>query len=252
MPATPTPSRTLLATAAWIFLGWTAIGAVVMAVGIDVEWVRRAALPPWVEAPAVAILNLSDALWITLGAGLALASETRRVGARPALRSFAILAVAAGAAEWIGATTGLLFGDYAYTDRFGLRLGGVLPYTIPLAWYLVLTGAAEVADKFPLGKLGRLLAVGGLAVVTDINLEPVAIHVRGYWFWNGDPTAAPPLFNYLTWFLLAAVLSPVVGRRHEPETPTEDPRGLLLSPATLLLAMNALFLVAHLGRWVRE
>lgn len=238
---------------AGFFILWSLVGGLVMAAGINEAWIIRAAVPEWSRAAGLAILRGSDALWISLAAWLVFRHEKFRLGRSAALRSFGIIAVVSGAAEWLGATTGWLFGHYDYTGQFGWRLGGVLPFTIPLAWYAVVTGACRLLDQWrPLPVASRGLLAAGLATLTDINLEPVAIHIRNYWQWTDGPggpvLANPPLFNYLTWFLLSGLLSLSVA---EPGMAKREPLAQArvgLHPVAVVAWMNALFLLAHLGR----
>lgn len=238
-----------------VFLIWTCVGAVVMAFGIQESSIESAGLPGWLAAAAVQILRLSDALWICLAALLVAGHEMARRGVGITLGAFALIAVISGLAEWVGATTGLLFGNYEYTTRFGILIGGVLPFTIPLAWVIVLTGAARIPliERIPSLPL-RCLAIAAVATLTDLNLEPVAIHVREYWVWSdaaGEHLAWAPLSNYVTWFVLSAVLAfPLAIRsRKSVVPPPQLPR--LAHPAVVLLLMNGLFLAANLGLWLR-
>lgn len=225
-----------------------------MAAGINEAFVGRAAIPETVRTLALGILRVSDALWITLAAGLVFAHEARRSGWAVTGRAFAIIAVASGAAEWLGASTGWLFGDYDYSGQFGWRIGGVLPFTIPLAWFIVVTGARRLAERLPWqGAWLRALVAAVLATLTDVNLEPVAIHVRGYWQWTDGPggalRAAPPLFNYACWFGLAFLLARAVPTGPRKACIAEGPRAP--GPIAVLVWMNVLFALAHLGRRVR-
>jgi len=235
-----------------LFLIWSAVGAIVMALALDEDAVRRLIGGEMAGNLFGAILRVSDALWLTLAAVLALRWQFRRDGLASTLRTFGLIAAVSGFAEWMGATTGLLFGSYDYSPSFGLLIGGVLPFTIPLAWYTVLMGAAWVADHLPNPHpAARSGLIASIATLTDVNLEPVAIHVRGYWIWTiseSDPTplAWAPASNYLTWFILAAALSFAIPRLR----PSENPPGRI-HPGILLLAMNILFAAANLGLMLR-
>lgn len=225
-----------------------------MAFGVQESSIENAALPDWLTAAAIHILRLSDALWICLAALLVTGHEMARRGAGVTIGAFALIALISGLAEWVGATTGLLFGNYEYTTRFGLLIGGVLPFTIPLAWVIVLTGAARLPliERIPSLPL-RCLAIAAVATLTDFNLEPVAIHVREYWVWAGAAGESldwAPLSNYVTWFVLSAVLAlPLAVRSRAASPSSELPR--LAHPAVVLLLMNGLFLAANFGLWLR-
>lgn len=238
----------------WFFAIWSVVGGLVMAAGINEALVARVEMPEMLRTAAMAILRVSDALWITLAAGLVFAHEARRQHVGETSRSFAIIAVASGAAEWLGASTGWLFGDYDYSGQFGWRIGGVLPFTIPLAWFIVVTGACRLAEMLPwTGAWLRAMVAAAVATMTDVNLEPVAIHVRGYWQWTEGPGGplrdVPPLYNYVCWFLLALLLAHAVPRGEAK--PSQSGRWSTPGPLAVLLWMNVLFLLAHVGRWIR-
>ena len=239
-----------LSPVATVFLIWSLVGGLVMAAGITAESFADA--PAWLRPIAAGIMRGADALWICLAAWLVWDHEARLCGKSRAAVVFAGIALVSGAAEWLGATTGMLFGHYSYSGQFGWRLGGVLPFTIPLAWYAVVTGACRLCDRLhPWPLPVRAIMAGALATATDFNLEPMAMHSRGYWQWTDGPGGAllawPPMSNFLTWFALASLLAPAVPRRC-PEPVGGIPGGL--SPVAVLAAMNFLFLLAHVGRWI--
>ena len=85
--------------------------------------------------------------------GFAHAVETR--GWRRALLLFGSGALISLGMEALGAGTGLLFGNYSYTDKLGGKLFGLVPWLIPVAWCSLLYPAWHL----PLGKskwLGRM------------------------------------------------------------------------------------------------
>jgi uncharacterized membrane protein len=247
----------LLTRPGWFFLIWSVIGGMVMALGLDEAWVRGSGAPDVLLNLTCAILRVADALWITLAAALVLRHELHGQGETKAMLTLLAIALPSAAAEWLGTTTGLLFGHYQYTGQFGWRIGGVLPYTIPLAWYAVVVGSCRMLDGFaprlPPGM--RPILAAALATATDFNLEPVAMHVRDYWQWSDGPGGAalarPPAFNFLSWFVLAALLAHAVPVQRAAEIPLGPPRPRPMNPAAILGLMNLLFLLAHLGRWWR-
>jgi putative membrane protein len=244
-----------LSKASWFFLVWSMIGGFVMAAGLDQADVGRFGLPDSIQSLARIILSASDALWIVMAAVFVFHHECRNCGPRRAIQVFLAIGIPSAAAEWIGATTGLLFGSYDYMDQFGWRLWGVLPFTIPLAWYIVVVGSCRLLEFLPaMPAIAKITAAGALATLTDVNLEPVAIHIRGYWLWtngeNGLPLCSPPISNYLTWFILSAALALAVPLSNRKPVRTAAPRNLC--PAGILIVMNLLFLLAHLGRLLRN
>ena len=121
--------------------------------------------------------------------------------------------------ELIGVNTSLLFGSYAYGNVLGPSYSDV-PFMIGVNWFIIIyccgisvsmllekasaklaemTGAPSKALKvFSVMSDGAMLAV-----FFDWVMEPAAVKL-GYWQWLGDGSI--PFYNYLTWFILSAVL----------------------------------------------
>ena len=103
------------------------------------------------------------------------------------------------AVEFLGVNYGLIFGEYAYGNNLGLKIGGV-PLLIGANWVMLtfITGAvaALFSDRSPL----KAAVFGAfLMVLIDLVIEPVA---PKFDFWEfADVTA--PLSNYIGWFLVA-------------------------------------------------
>lgn len=245
----------------WIvFLVWTAVGFVVMPLGLD-----ETRLGAWLGgkssdfgASVLAFLRMSDAVWICLAATVVYLSTAVAEGLRLTRIWAGIILLSAALFEWIGATTGFPFGPYVYTDRFGLRIGDVLPFTIPLAWFIILLGSrALVLQLRPAAaRLELALGVALLGLLTDLNLELIAWKERGYWLWHPAAAAAgqpvpswPPLQNFLSWFVLFFLLTCALpasagSQLHRPAWSGRR------SIAVFLL-MNTLFLLTNIARWWR-
>lgn len=121
--------------------------------------------------------------------------------------------------EWLGTSTGLLFGNYEYGTALGTRYKNV-PLLIGINWFIIMyccgcsiqmlfnrLAAATKDEDIKQSKWMRWLSVvldgAMLAVVVDLFLEPAAIKL-GYWRWLGDGTV--PWFNYSSWFVVSALL----------------------------------------------
>ncbi|MBV9127154.1 MAG: carotenoid biosynthesis protein, partial [Verrucomicrobia bacterium] len=172
----------------WIvFLVWTGVGFIVLPFDLSEARVRAWLLPehPQLTAAIAALLRVSDATWMSLAALNVYFATVASEGLRIARRWAGAILLGSAVFEWIGATTGLPFGPYVYTERFGLRLGDVLPFTIPLAWLVILLGARATVLCWRPAITRTELAIGValLAVLTDVNLEFIAWNVRGYWLW---------------------------------------------------------------------
>ncbi len=172
------------------FIVWASVGVLVAAF--------RRTLPPW--------LAFADALFMTLAAANVLFAMARRDGWPAAACSFAIVCAGSATIETVGALTGWPFGPYTYSDRMGLRVAGVLPFTIPLAWWAVLGSGHYLAALVWRDRPRLLLAVATAvwAAATDWILEPFAWRIKAYWQWDA---AAVPLQNYAAWFIVAFLLA---------------------------------------------
>ena len=132
---------------------------------------------------------------------------------------FLIIAVVTGfGVEALGVNTGIIFGDYTYSDVLGFQLFNV-PLIIGLNWFIIIycTGMFTMAyENYMLRKLNengltitnRLKMISFmvdatlLAVFFDWIMEPVAIQL-GYWQWQGNTV---PIYNYLSWVIVSALL----------------------------------------------
>lgn len=101
-------------------------------------------------------------------------------------------------AEWIGTSTGYLFGDYYYGETLGAQVLKV-PLIIALNWYAIVLASASLFVTIKLPLWAKSFLSGLAAMLLDLVLEPVAIRF-GFWFWNSDI----PLYNYICWFFLAS------------------------------------------------
>lgn len=104
--------------------------------------------------------------------------------------------------EVIGTHTGVIFGGYTYGDALGINLFDA-PVLIGLNWLVVTLGGLQIAKQATQNTYLQILLTGGIAVVFDFVLEPVAIAL-GYWKWDGGII---PFQNYIAWFFIAVLIS---------------------------------------------
>jgi putative membrane protein len=113
--------------------------------------------------------------------------------------------------EAFGVATGALFGDYAYSDQLGPKAFGLVPFIIPIAWFMVLYPASATAGFLlavvlpGLAGWRRALLHSGLAALAmtawDLSLDPRMVE-GGYWAWQGGGAYfGIPLSNYLGWWI---------------------------------------------------
>jgi uncharacterized membrane protein len=114
--------------------------------------------------------------------------------------------------ESVGVATGLVYGPYHYTDQLGPKFLGLVPYLIPLAWFMMLYPSLLIAahltpeDWTPV-KRGLAVAALGALVMTawDLALDPFMVKA-GHWVWDvsGDYFGIP-LQNYFGWWVTSFV-----------------------------------------------
>jgi putative membrane protein len=215
--------------------------------------------PAWLqtESSQVALRigwKFSGPTYVVLGALAALTHAASRIGIRRAL-----LLLVAGfgislGAELLGTTTGIPFGPYSYTTLLGWRVGGRVPFPIPLSWFymiyasLAILGRRLAPDGGSTGRL-RWAALAGLVLTAwDVAMDPAMSFATAHWTWH---TAGffygMPLVNWFGWWLTGSTVAwvmlcvlpqPEVAARVSP------------SPQPLVLyAVNGLFPIAICVRY---
>lgn len=220
------------------FLAWSGAGLIFTLLHVSPETVLQWPLPRWLVRFIGFCLATGDPILIILAFANTHLNAARQWSGPLARHWGLLLLVASLAIETLGACTGIPFGSYHYTDRFGPLLG-VVPMTIPLAWYVVVTNSLFIVrTMMPHGsRLTEAALTGLLCTAYDFILEPFATAVKHYWIWAGESI---PLQNYASWFVLGGLLvwlfAPTVSTRFR-----RDPRPILILLVTLLIFVA--------GRW---
>ena len=115
--------------------------------------------------------------------------------------------------ESVGVATGLVYGPYHYTDQLGPKFLGLVPYLIPVAWFMVSYPSFVIADwlvpsnwnPYRAGRWPRLLcvaALGGLVMTAwDLIMDPIMV-AGGHWVWDVQGAYfGIPVQNFLGWWL---------------------------------------------------
>ncbi len=160
-------------------------------------------------------MDYGGATHIIFGALTLLAFGSATIGWRKTLIFFAIAVPVSLSAELIGTTTGLPFGEYAYTSGLGMKVLDRVPFTIPLSWfYLGLTsyllGLSFARRYFPRRRsLAGVVAGVYLLVVWDLVLDPAMAHEAmpvKFWQWfDTGPYFGMPVINFLGWALTGTI-----------------------------------------------
>ncbi|MBK9122515.1 MAG: carotenoid biosynthesis protein [Chloroflexi bacterium] len=185
--------------------------AVLVAVGAWVLSMIALPIARWVAGDGVIpAMTTVSALFQVSAVLIALRAtwSTTRVAA-----TFAIVAVLTFGAEWLGSTTGVPFGDYAYTDGLQPQVAGV-PLLIPVAWMMMLGPSWAVAQRvtaaLPFGPLRTIAfaAISGAAMTAwDLYLDPQMV-AWGFWQW-AEPVGyfGIPWVNFAGWFVVSFLVT---------------------------------------------
>ncbi len=111
------------------------------------------------------------------------------------------------AAEVVGVHTGKLFGNYAYGDTLGPKWLDVPPL-IGLNWVIMTYLAGVLAQRLPLGELGRTLVAALLMVGFDLCVELPAGRFD-FWHWTAGVI---PFRNFRDWFILSCLAQMLFNR----------------------------------------
>ncbi|MCS7009762.1 MAG: carotenoid biosynthesis protein [Anaerolineales bacterium] len=146
------------------------------------------------------------------GFAFALSHAVQRRGWKAALVFLAIVFIVSLTFESIGVATGLIYGRYHYTDKLGPRFLGLVPYLIPVAWYMMMYASLVIADRLTpsawsgVGRTLTVAAVAGLVMTAwDLVMDPMMVASR-HWIWEeGGAYFGIPLQNFFGWWLTTFV-----------------------------------------------
>ena len=206
-----------------LFIIWTVVAACLWTSGIGEQEIRNSVANPGFRDALVVIVNAADTIWLILATTNLYLALAERIGLGDArLWTLAILATATVVAA-ASVRTGWPIGGRALATRL-----------LPRASHLQIAAAT-----------------GALALLTAINLEPLASKVRFFWFWyvpGAHVAGQAPWRNYITWWLVATALAFFLRERKVVATPHPSST----RPALVLILFNAVFLVAHLALAIRR
>ncbi len=142
------------------------------------------------------------------GFSFALLHAGQREGWWRALRLLALVFAVSLLFESVGVATGLIYGPYHYTHKLGPLFLGLVPYLIPVAWFMMSYPSFVIADRLiPPGwkrwqRILSIAAVGGLAMTAwDLVMDPIMV-AGGHWVWDVNGAYhGIPLQNFLGWWV---------------------------------------------------
>ncbi len=166
---------------------------------ISIGFVATVGRPPAVMTPLTTLVTF---LFAVLHAGASF-------GWRRGFTLLALVVVIGLAFESTGVATGLVYGPYHYTDQLGAKFLGLVPYIIPVAWFMMIYPSFRIANDLAARLLpegfwrGVLTAALGAVVMTawDLAMDPMMV-AAGHWVWE-QPGAffGVPIQNFWGWWL---------------------------------------------------
>ncbi len=178
----------------------------------------------WASSPTAAQvfafgIHYAGSLHILFGAATMLLFGMLSVGRRKTLIFFAAATTISLSMELLGTGTGFPFGAYSYTTFLGFKIGGRVPYSIPLSWFYMgftsfLLAHVLVARLMLRRKTFWSLALGVyFLTVWDLALDPAMAsqHLRiHFWVWHDTgPYFGMPIRNLVGWMLTGLIFMSV-------------------------------------------
>lgn len=168
------------------------------------------------------------------------------------LPAFAAVCGVSFVSEHMGTGYGIPFGEYAYTGLLGAKLGGRVPFLIPVSWFLMAVPSYALARYgFPRkDQLAPRLALStAFLVAWDLALDPAMSFLTPYWVW-GDPGAyyGMPAVNLLGWAVTGVVLMSLLEALGARERVALVPVGWMAA-YWAAVALMPLGMLAAAGAW---
>ncbi|WP_188465088.1 carotenoid biosynthesis protein [Marivirga lumbricoides] len=104
-------------------------------------------------------------------------------------------------AEYIGVSTGILFGNYLYPTTLGPQWMDV-PIIIGVNWFILTFCVWALLKNLKLYPILTILLSTIVTVLIDTLIEPVAIQLN-FWKWENNSI---PFQNYIGWALISFII----------------------------------------------
>ncbi|MCU0486881.1 MAG: carotenoid biosynthesis protein [Anaerolineales bacterium] len=162
-----------------------------------------------------------------LALSFALLHGSLRLGWPKILLLLALTFVVSLLFESVGVATGWVYGPYHYTAKLGPMFLGLVPYLVPVAWFMMTYPsyiiASRLAPAFKNIWAWRLwlAAVGALVMTSwDLAMDPV-MSAGEHWIWEVEGAYfGIPLQNYWGWWLtvfVTFILFLIIGKVTAPQ-----------------------------------
>jgi len=142
------------------------------------------------------------------GFAFAILHTGQREGWGRAMRLLALVFGVSLLFESVGVATDWVYGPYHYTNKLGPLFLGLVPYLIPVAWFMTSYPSYIIADWLVTHRWKRwqrllsVAAIGGLVMTAwDLIIDPIMV-AGGYWVWDTNGSYfGIPLQNFWGWWL---------------------------------------------------
>jgi putative membrane protein len=166
--------------------------------------------------------------------------------------AFAAVALVSFLSEHIGTGYGFPFSGYEYTSLLGLKVGGRVPFLIPISWFLMALPSWVLANllfRGPAKRIPRIILAAYLLTAWDLALDPAMSFLTPYWVWeNPGPFYGMPWVNLAGWMGTGLVLMAVMEALRIPSWSSELGAGWMAAYYGLVLLMPVGMLAAA-GIW---
>jgi putative membrane protein len=107
--------------------------------------------------------------------------------------------------ESISILLGLPYGFFIYSDFAGVKLFGLVPWSVPLGFIPLLFGTMAIVTQYIQKPWLVILVSASLLVVVDLIIDPVFVQL-GIWIWlTPGQYYGIPLVNFTGWFFTGLI-----------------------------------------------
>jgi putative membrane protein len=196
------------------------------------------------------ILGQTVPMWVTplltlIAFAFALSHGSVYLGWKPVLGLLGITFGVGLLSESLGVLTGWVYGAYHYTERLGPLFLGLVPYLIPVAWFMMIYPSYVIADQLIPAQESvrhRFLWVAALGAVImtswDLVMDPLMVAGK-HWIWETPGVYfGIPLQNYRGWWATAFIVFTAFGWYFRERIGPQHPSPKFTRLATLSYAIT--------------
>lgn len=157
----------------------------------------------------------------------------RWLGLKRAAMVLSGLGAFAVAIESFAVVTGWPYGQFSYGEKIGLKLFGLVPWTVPFSWPPLVLGAVALADR--IAPKHRLAGAVAILLAFDLVLDPGAVQQEFWTYQAGGLYYGVPFSNFCGWIISGVLGVWLFHKTSRNPAPVQIPLPLV-SSVTLILA----------------